>query len=169
MKRLLSLLLVVTMLLSPITTYAATNNETKSTVLTLEANTITDVGNRHIKVTWDTVSEATNYQLEIANNENFENATSKLSKNRTYWNFASVPGDVKDTYYVRVRPRFTNNTGTGDKYVYGQWSNVVVAALIEREPSEPVDLENVDLFPWIPKGINFTELLKIDWTKIFNR
>lgn len=143
--------------------------EEKTTVLTLEANSITDVGNRHIKVRWEKVDGANNYQLEIADNEQFDNAVAKLSKNRTYWNFAEVPGDVKDTYYVRVRPRFMNESGTGDKYVYGQWSNIVVAELYQGEP-KPVDpevLENVNWFPWIPKGINWDKLLNVDWSKFF--
>ena len=169
MKKLLALFLSLTMLFTPITTLAATNNESKSTVLTLEANSITDVGNRHIKVTWEKVDEATNYQLEIADNVNFENATSKLSKNRTYWNFADVPGDTDGTYFVRVRPRFLNESETGDKYVYGQWSNVVVAEYNEPEPIEPEVLENVNWFSWIPKGIDWDKLLKIDWSTVLGR
>lgn len=163
MKKLLVLFLSLTMLLTPITTLAATNNESKSTVLTLEANGITDVGNRHIKVTWEKVDGANNYQMEIANNENFENATSKLSKNRTYWNFAEVPGDTKGTYFIRVRPRFMNESGTGDKYVYGKWSNVVIAELKQGEPKpiEPEVLKNINWFPWIPKGIDWNKLLNI--------
>lgn len=170
MKKLLALVLTLTMLLTPITTLAATNNESKSTVLTLEANSITDVGNRHIKITWEKVDGANNYQMEIADNENFENATSKLSKNRTYWNFAEVPGGVKDTYFVRVRPRFLNDSETDDKYVYGQWSNVVVAAIEKYEPKpiEPEVLENINWFPWIPKGIDWSKLMRVDWNKVLN-
>lgn len=163
MKKTFYLLLTFILLLGCSITSFAADNKSKSTVITLEANSITDVGNRHIKVTWEKVDGANNYQMEIANNENFENATSKLSKNRTYWNFAEVPGDTKGTYFIRVRPRFMNESGTGEKYVYGQWSNVVIAELKQGEPKpiEPETLKGINWFPWIPKGIDWNKLLNI--------
>lgn len=168
MKKLICFLLCA-MLLAAVcspASLAATADEAKATVLTLEANSITDVGNRHIKVTWDLVPGANNYQLEIADNESFDNAVDKLSKNRTYWNFAEVPGDVKDTYYVRVRPRFMNDDPDGEKYVYGNWSNVVVAEYKEPAPIPPEAVKDVDWFPWIPKSIDWNRIMSINWSKI---
>lgn len=147
MKRLIYFLLAMAMLVCCTTPVHA---EEKTTVLTMEANGITDVGNRHIKVTWEKVENTNLYQLEIADNDEFENAIIKKT-NRLYWNFASVPGDVKGTYYIRVKP------------IDGQWSNVVVAELKQGEP-KPIDpevLENIDWFPWIPKGIDWKKLLNI--------
>ena len=96
-------------------------------------------------------------------NENFENAASELVKKSTqlYWNFAEVPGDLKDTYYIRIKPCFVYNN---NEYVYGQWSNVVVAEY-EEPVIEPEAVEKIDFFPWIPKKINLEKLLNIDWSK----
>lgn len=163
-KRLISLLMVLVMVLSyTIVVNASTVDEAKSTVLTLETNRITDVGNRHIKVKWEKVSGARAYMLEIADNENFENASSVKSKKSTqlYWNFAEVPSDVKDTYYIRIKPCFVYDD---DEYVYGQWSNVVVAEYKELV-IEPEAVEKIDFFPWIPKGINWEKLINVDWSK----
>lgn len=144
---------------------ASVADETKSTVLTLETNRITDVGNRHIKVKWDKVSGARAYKLEIADNENFENAESALIKkvNQLYWNFAEVPGDVKGTYYIRIKPCFVY---TNNEYVYGQWSNVVVAEYSEPKPIEPEVVDKIDFFSWIPKHIDWSKLLNINWSKL---
>lgn len=164
-KKLISLLLTLILALSCVTvSNASAVDEAKSTVLTLETNRITDVGNRHIKVKWDKVSGARAYKLEIADNENFENATSTLSKKVTqlYWNFAEVPGDVKDTYYIRIQPCFVYSD---NEYVYGQWSNVIVAEYKELV-IESETLEKIDYFSWIPKGINWEKLLNVDWSKI---
>lgn len=167
-KRLISLLLVLVLVLScAIVSNASTVYEEKSTVLILETNRITDVGNRHIKVKWEKVSGARAYKLEIADNENFENAASELVKKSTqlYWNFAEVPSGLKETYYIRIKPCFVYD---GNEYVYGQWSNVVVAEY--KEPViEPEAVEKIDFFPWIPKKINLEKLLNIDWSKyVFN-
>ena len=166
MKKLIYFLLVMALIVCCTTPVHA---EEKTTVLTLEANGITEVGNRHIKVTWEKVDGANNYQLEIADNTQFDNAVAKLSKNRTYWNFAEVPGDVKDTYYVRVRPRFMNESGTGDKYIYGNWSNVVVAEYKEPAPIPPEAVKYVEWFPWIPKNINWNKIMNIDWNAVFSK
>ena len=161
MKKLICLLLTVTMLLNcSLTALASTReeDEMKSTVLTMSENKITDVGNRHIKVKWEKVDGANGYQLQIANDENFENAVIKSSKSiRLY--FAEVPGDVKGTYYIRVRPKFAYKESE-DGYLYGQWSNVVVAEYKEPTINPDVTLDNVDWFPWIPKGIDWSKLLK---------
>lgn len=171
MKRKISFLLAVIIMIvccaAPV--QAAENLEQQSTVLVLEVNSITDVGNRHIKVTWDVVPGANNYQLQIADNEYFNNSVEKLSRNRTYWNYAEVPGNVNDTYYVRVRPRFVNDDPAGEKYLYGKWSNVVTAEYIKNtvpNPIYPENLKNIDWFPWIPKGIDWKKLLSIDWSKV---
>lgn len=163
MKKLICLLLTVTMLLNcSLTALASTReeDEMKSTVLTMSENKITDVGNRHIKVKWEKVDGANGYQLQIANDENFENAVFKSSKSiRLYYNFAAVPGDVKGTYYIRVRPKFVYKESE-DGYLYGQWSNVVVAEYKEPTINPDVTLDNVDWFPWIPKWIDWSKLLK---------
>lgn len=171
-KRLISLLMAIVLAFSVLVPFAIVSNastidEAKSTVLTLETNRITDVGNRHIKVKWEKVSGARAYKLEIADNENFENAASELIKKSTqlYWNFAEVPSGLNDTYYIRIKPCFVYSD---NEYVYGQWSNVVVAEY--KEPViEPEAVEKIDFFPWIPKKINLEKLLNIDWSKyIFN-
>ena len=155
-KRVISLLMVLALSLSLTMVAFASESETKSTTLTLETNKITDVGNRHIKVKWAEVSGANGYELQIANNENFENALNKTTKKKTqlYWNFAEVPNGEKDTYYIRVKPRSTN----------GEWSNVIVAEY--SEPTiEPKVVEKIDYFSWIPKGIDWNRLFNIDWSK----
>lgn len=161
MKKIINSILIFTMLFSfSMTVFASKEgNETKSTVLTMSENKITDVGNRHIKVKWEKVDGANGYQLQIANDENFENAVIKSSKSiRLYYNFAEVPGDVKGTYYIRVRPKFAYKESE-DGYLYGQWSNVVVAEYKEPTINPDVTLDNVDWFPWIPKGIDWSKLL----------
>ena len=169
-KRIICLLVTMIMLIGcSIPVCASSEDETKLTVLTLEENSITDVGNRHIKVTWGKVENATVYKLEIADNNRFENAVSKTTKktNQLYWNFADVPGDVKDTYYIRIKPCFVySKTEGGYEYVYGQWSNVVIAEYKEPEPINQEALKNINWFPWISKNINFGKLLKVDWSKI---
>lgn len=143
MKKLIYFLLAMALIVCCTTPVHA---EEKTTVLTLEANGITEVGNRHIKVTWEKVDYTRAYVLEIADNDTFENAVSKRT-GRLYWNFADVPGDEKGTYYIRVKPSS------------GQWSNVVIAEYKEPEPIGPGVLEDVDWFPWIPKGIDWSRLL----------
>lgn len=158
-KRMISFLMVFVMLLScSLVVNASEVDEAKSTVLTLETNRITEVGNRHIKVKWEKVSGARSYKLEIADNESFENASSVKSKKSTqlYWNFAEVPSDLKDTYYIRIKPCFTD--------VEGQWSNVVVAEYKEPVIEQEV-VEKINFFSWIPKGIDWNKLLNIDWSK----
>lgn len=145
MKKLIYFLLITALIVCCTTPVHA---EEKTTELTLEANGITDVGNRHIKVRWEKVEDTNLYQLELADNDEFENAVIKRT-NRLYWNFASVPGDKNGTYYIRVKP------------IDGQWSNVVVAELkyVEPKPIDPEALEKIDWFPWIPKGIDWNKLL----------
>lgn len=145
MKKLIYFLLITALIVCCTTPVHA---EEKTTVLTMEANSITDVGNRHIKVRWEKVENTNLYQLELADNDEFDNAVSKRT-NRLYWNFASVPGDKNGTYYIRVKP------------VDGRWSNVVVAELkyVEPKPIDPEALKHIDWFPWIPKGIDWNKLL----------
>lgn len=149
-KRLISLLMVIVLAFSVLVPFAivsnaSTTDEAKSTVLTLETNRITDVGNRHIKVKWEKVSGARAYVLEIADNDDFDNATSVTSKKSTqlYWNFADVPGGEEDTYYIRIKPRFSNNE-------YGGWSNVVVAEYHEPQIDKEV-VEKIDFSALISK------------------
>ncbi len=102
-------------------------NMRKSTEVTLEKNNIhTDY--RHIKITWEKVSEATQYEIQIADNPMFRDVQSskRLSKQGLYWNF-SIKENIDATYYIRVRPRFVY-VFRGEYFtMYGRWSNVVVA------------------------------------------
>lgn len=102
-------------------------NMCKSTEVTLEKNNIhTDY--RHIKIKWEKVDKAAQYEIQIADNPAFKNADSskRLSKQGLYWNF-SLRENIDATYYIRVRPRFVY-VFRGEYFtVYGRWSNVVVA------------------------------------------
>ena len=102
-------------------------NMRKSTEVTLEKNNIhTDY--RHIKVTWKKVSEAAQYEIQIADNPAFKDADSskRLPKQGLYWNF-SLRENIDATYYIRVRPRFVYMFRGEYFTMYGRWSNVVVA------------------------------------------
>lgn len=106
-------------------------NAAKSTEVTLEKN---NKGSdwRHIKISWEKVENATDYEIQIADNKYFKDAVTKkrLSVRGLYWNFAELPGEGKldGTYYIRVRPCFTYKV-TDEDYmrVFGRWSNVVIA------------------------------------------
>lgn len=141
-KKLITIFVVLALAFASTMTALAS---TTSTVLTLETNRITDVGNRHIKVKWDKVSGARAYMLEIADNDDFENAESVTPRNKTqlYWNFADVPGGEEDTYYIRIKPRFSNNE-------YGGWSNVVVAEYHEPQ-IDPEVVAKIDFSALISK------------------
>lgn len=170
-KKILAMALSIMMFVwctTPVLASSREEDELKTTVLYLEENRITDVGNRHIKVTWDEVYGADAYKLEIADNEWFEDATSKkvLPKRQgTYYNFAEVPYDVKDTYYIRIKPCFVyGESDDGYDYVYGQWSNVIVAEY-EEKVIDPDKIQNINFFPWIP-NIDWNKLKDVDWSEI---
>lgn len=104
-------------------------NMRKSTEATLEKNNIhTDY--RHIKVTWEKVSDVSRYDIQISDNLMFKDAETKHRYPRTgfgnYWNF-SLTNDIESTYYIRVRPVFAYKFNNEYFAVYGRWSNVVVA------------------------------------------
>ena len=66
MKKIFATLLTFAMVISNFTTvFASTReeDEQKSTTLYLKENEITQSGNRHIKVTWDKVTDANAYIL----------------------------------------------------------------------------------------------------------
>lgn len=102
-------------------------NMCKTTDVTLERNNIhTDY--RHIKIKWEKVDKAVQYEIQIADNIQFKDADSskRLSKQGLYWNF-SLRENIDATYYVRVRPRFVY-VFRGEYFtMYGRWSNVIVA------------------------------------------
>lgn len=102
-------------------------NMRKSTEVTLEKNNI-HADYRHIKITWEKVSEAAQYEIQIADNPMFRDVQSskRLSKQGLYWNF-SIKENIDATYYIRVRPRFVYMFRSEYITVYGRWSNVVVA------------------------------------------
>lgn len=169
-KKLLAVLLTLIMVLGCTSIAIASSREEdkmKSTVLTLEKNnTNSDGKSRHIKVSWEKVSGADSYKIQIADNINFENAVSKkrLSKQGLYWNFAEVPGELTDTYFIRVAPCFVyGKTEDGYDYEYGQWSNVVIA------PYKEIDWSNIKVpdfnLPYIP-DIDWSKVINIDWSKI---
>lgn len=102
-------------------------NMCKTTEVTLEKNNIhTDY--RHIKIKWEKVDKAAQYEIQIADNIQFKDAESskRLPKQGLYCNF-SLRENIDATYYVRVRPRFVY-VWNGEYFtIYGRWSNVVVA------------------------------------------
>lgn len=108
MKKLMCLLLVLTMLFGLSTTALAAND---IPVLTLEKNEYNSNGERHIKVSWTGKSGTS--QIQIDDDMNFGSPTIKNTKNK-YWNFV-LKDNVDATYYVRVR------IGSGN------WSEVIVA------------------------------------------
>ena len=108
MKKLVSILLVLTMVLGLSTTALASNN---IPILTLEKNEYNSNGERHIKVSWECKSGT--YQIQLDDDEDFRSPTIKKTKNK-YWNFV-LKENVDATYYIRVR--------LGN----GAWSEVLVA------------------------------------------
>ena len=167
MKKIFATLLTFAMVISNFTTvFASTReeDEQKSTTLYLKENEITQSGNRHIKVTWDKVTDANAYILEIADNEEFENATRERSiKRGLYWNFSDIDGEQDATYYIRIQPCFYYGTDENGEYVYtyGQWSNVI-EAIYEKEELDP-DKEIEAHFPWKPFTINWELFSKFNW------
>lgn len=102
-------------------------NMRKSTEVALQKNNIHS-DYRYIKITWEKVSEAAQYEIQIADNPMFKDADSskRLSKQGLYWNF-SIKENIDATYYIRVRPRFVYRFRGEYITMYGRWSNVVVA------------------------------------------
>lgn len=104
-------------------------NARKRTTVTLEKDDVYS-DYRHIKITWEKVSDVTDYEIQIADNKWFQDATVKHRYPKTqlcgYWNF-SLRTNVDGTYYVRVRPCFTYKIGDEYLRIYGRWSNVIVA------------------------------------------
>lgn len=85
---------------------------------------------RHIKVTWTKVENANCYQIQIADNPQFENSRNSIIPARIdlYYNF-SINENIDDTYYIRIRPAVDMKSYTGDYYrIYGyRWSPTIVA------------------------------------------
>lgn len=144
------------------------DKESRSTTAYLSTNEITDCGNRAIKINWEPVDDAVGYEIQIADNEEFENAEAVMSKrsDSVSYTFASVPGDVKDTFFLRVRPKF-KTTITDDGFCYGQWSNVIVAEYNEKVVEKPVEAD-IKWLPKLDKSV-WERLSKIDWSKISRR
>ena len=140
------------------------DKESRSTTASISTNEITDCGNRAIKVNWEPVDDAVGYEIQISNNEEFENAETVESKrtDSVSYTFASVPGDAKDTYYLRVRPKF-KTTITDDGFCYGQWSDAVVAEYNEKVVEKPVKVD-IKWLPKLDKSI-WEQLSKINWSK----
>lgn len=134
MKKFMMTLLAIIMVLNcTITAHAAD----AVPVLTLEANEYNSNGERHIKVTWE--GKSGTYQIQLADNENFDNPTVKTRsrKQGMYWNFV-ISENVEATYYIRVR------------LVNGEWSNVVVASMEEPIETESTPYFSVPKLPTIP-------------------
>ena len=134
MKKILCLLLTVTLLMGcTVTAHAAD----KTPVLTLEANEYNSNGERHIKVTWE--GKSGTYQIQLDDDENFTDPIEKKrsSKQGTYWNFV-LDENVNATYYIRVR------------LVNGEWSNVVVASMEEPIETESTPYFSIPKLPTIP-------------------
>lgn len=151
-RRIVSLLLaVVTVLGCSMTTLAASGNSYSAsrysslttlvrnsatdTVIELEKNQFNQQGQRQIKVDWNDVDGATDYQLQVATDSKFKNCVvdkQVLAARGTYYTVL-LDENVTDTYYLRVRPRVTYaKTGNTFCRMYGSWSNVVTAEAISR-------------------------------------
>lgn len=151
-KRMVSLLLAaITVLGCSMTTMAAnesnyytgrfssltalTKTSLTETVLELEKNQFNQQDQRQIKVDWNDVDDATDYQLQVATDSQFKNCVldkQVLAARGTYYTVL-LDEDVNETYYLRVRPRVTY-AKYGDTFFrkYGSWSNVVTADAISR-------------------------------------
>lgn len=161
MKKITTLLLALLMTFGiTITVNAATVSEDKlaeKPVVTIESNSITTEGNRHIKFTWNDIG-AERYVIQVADNVEFNGAKqhTKLTLKGTYYNFTTNV-NKENTYYIRVLPQFENGK-VNKKYVYvdGQWSDIVIAEY--KKPNwDNVNVENIKINLGIPK---------IDWSKI---
>lgn len=104
-------------------------NTRKRTTVTLEKDDVYS-DYRHIKITWEKVSDVTDYEIQIADNHLFKDATVKHRYPKTqlcgYWNF-SLRTNIDGTYYIRVRPCFTYKINGEYLRVYGRWSNTIIA------------------------------------------
>lgn len=97
--------------------------------LVLEKNKYNEQDQRHIKVDWNDVSGATDYQLQVSADPAFRNCildTQRLAIRGSYYNVL-INENKEATYYVRVRPVFSYKYGENYIRVPGRWSNVVVA------------------------------------------
>lgn len=134
MKKIICLLLMVTMVIgSSLTAHAESNTPS----LTLDANEYNSNGERHIKVSWEGTSGT--YQIQLDDDINFGSPIEKnrASKQEQYWNFV-LSENVDATYYVRVR------------LVNGEWSNVIVASMDYPIESESDPYFTIPKLPTIP-------------------
>lgn len=109
-------------------------------VLELEKNRMTYDG-RHIKIDWEDVSGADQYIIQIADNNDFLNATTskRLPRQGTFYNFAELENNESD-YYIRIRPVFVIGK-YNDRYItaMGRWSNTVFAEYV------PFNIDNIEI------------------------
>ena len=153
MKKTIAILLTLIMVIGCSTTVFAASN---SPILTLEKNQYNDNGERHIKVSWEGLSKSC--ILEIDDNEDFTSPETKtrslynVTRNGKCYNFV-LSENVDDTYYIRVR--YSNSE---------EWSNVVIAEIDNKIEDEP----NLPSYSFVPNlsGIDFSNLINIDWSKI---
>lgn len=149
MKKLVSLLLVLTMVLGLSMTALASDN---TFALTLEKNEYNSNGERHIKAAW--TGKSGTYQIQLDDDKDFKSPISKKTKNK-FWNFV-LKENVDATYYIRVR--------LGN----GAWSDVVVASMDAIEESKGNAYFSVPALPSIPNisgGVKLPQL-KISGIKV---
>lgn len=144
MKKLISILLTLTMLCGLSMTALAANN---TPILTLVNNEYNSNGERHIKVSWE--GKSGTYQIQLDDDEDFGSPTIKKTKNK-YWNFV-LKENVDATYYIRVR--------LGN----GAWSEVLVASMDEIEGSTGNAYFDTHTLPSIP---NISGVVKLPKLKI---
>lgn len=143
MKKLISILLILTMLFGLSTTALAANN---TLVLTLVKNEYNSNGERHIKVSWE--GKSGTYQIQLDDDEDFGSPIIKKTKNK-YWNFV-LKENVDATYYIRVR--------LGN----GTWSEIIVANMDKIEESTGNAYFDTPTLPSIPNISGSVKLPKLN-------
>lgn len=143
MKKIIALLLALAMVIAmaaPVSAYGYMEQFSAFTSvlgLTMEETEVELVkngynsnGERHIKVDWEDVSGADQYQLQISTDPRSRDCATvkRLPRQGTYYNFV-LGEDVDATYYVRVRPVFIVGSYDG-RYVTveGRWSDTVMVS-----------------------------------------
>ena len=118
MKRIVSILTTITMLLTMIIAPISTSAATIKKPAKVSLKSVITISTSSVKVTWKNIEEATGYQIKISSNNNFSKAKTVNTINASKKTIKKLKSGTK--YYVKVRAYTKIN---GNKK-YGNWSKI---------------------------------------------
>lgn len=121
MKRIVSILTTITMLLTMIIAPISTSAATIKKPAKVSLRSVITISTSSVKVTWKNIEEATGYQIKVSTNNNFSKAKTINTVNASKKTIKKLKSGTK--YYVKVRAYTKIN---GNKK-YGNWSKIRTA------------------------------------------